>query len=117
MQTFCRHFLWHSLMLWPEDMPERTIIFLSGNDALVPAHLVVRHLEAATKSAAIRYYPNSRHGAYLLDKNYQACVVGILRVFFRADEDNLLQPFFSHLVGFSNFVLTNLEAFIEAIAV
>ena len=35
-ETFCRRFLWHELMLWPDDMPAATVVALSHDDDLVP---------------------------------------------------------------------------------
>ena len=34
-------------MLWPADMPARSLVVLSGKDDLVPAELVVQHLKAS----------------------------------------------------------------------
>ena len=45
LQTFCRQFCWHQLMLWPTDMPELTVLMLSTCDPLVPSKLVKATLE------------------------------------------------------------------------
>ena len=84
MQTFCRHFQWHALMLWPDDMPEKTIVFVSGEDTLVPAQLVIRHMELAARHAAIRYHSSSRHGGYLYNKSFQDCVVSSITCFLQS---------------------------------
>jgi len=43
-----RNFVWHECILWPEDLttyPEGALVFLSGQDSIVPAHSVRRYLE------------------------------------------------------------------------
>lgn len=71
LQTFCRQFLWHELMLWPEDMPQRSVISCSANDDLVPSHLVGAHLKAAKSPAKFMLHPTAAHGGIFLDKGYQ----------------------------------------------
>ena len=44
LQTFCRRFQWHELMLWPEDMPPHALVCLSHNDDLVPSPMVAKHI-------------------------------------------------------------------------
>lgn len=75
MQTFCRKFCWHSLMLWPEDMPQATTVSLSANDDLVPKDLVVAQLEASPLPAKIIVHPTAGHGGYLLDQQFQEGLV------------------------------------------
>jgi len=43
-------------MLWPEDMPPRTVICMSGEDRLVPNNLILRHLRAVGSSAQASSY-------------------------------------------------------------
>ena len=71
VQTFCRKFCWHSLMLWPEDMPQATTVSLSAYDDLVPADLVKAQLEASPLPANVLVHPTAGHGGYLLDQQYQ----------------------------------------------
>ena len=75
MQTFCRKFCWHSLMLWPEDMPQATTVSLSANDDLVPKDLVVAQLEASPLPANVIVHPTAGHGGYLLDQQFQVNLV------------------------------------------
>lgn len=75
MQTFCRKFCWHSLMLWPEDMPQATTVSLSANDDLVPRDLVVAQLEASPLPAKVMVHPTAGHGGYLLDQQYQESLI------------------------------------------
>ncbi|DBA73278.1 hypothetical protein WJX77_005167 [Trebouxia sp. C0004] len=70
-ETFCRKFCWHSLMLWPEDMPKATTISLSANDDLVPNDLVVAQLEASPLPVKVIVHPTAGHGGYLLDQQFQ----------------------------------------------
>ena len=59
-ETFCRRFLWHELMLWPDDMPSRTVVALSHDDDLVPSPLVAAHLAHASPSTRVLYHPHRR---------------------------------------------------------
>jgi hypothetical protein len=70
-QTFCRKFCWHSLMLWPEDMPEATSIVMSGNDSLVPTDLAAAQLKASSSKASVILHPTAMHGGFLLDPKFQ----------------------------------------------
>ncbi|KAK9803224.1 hypothetical protein WJX73_006378 [Symbiochloris irregularis] len=42
--SFCRKFVWHKVMLWPEEMPDVCLLVLSAADDLVPSPLVQKHL-------------------------------------------------------------------------
>jgi len=44
-EAFCRRFWWHTLMLWPDELPPATILSLSHQDELVPCELVQRQLQ------------------------------------------------------------------------
>eukprot|EP00892_Ulva_mutabilis_P006768 jgi/Ulvmu1/4463/UM002_0188.1 len=44
-EAFCRRFWWHTLMLWPNELPPVTILSLSHQDELVPCELVQRQLQ------------------------------------------------------------------------
>ena len=74
-QAFCRDFSWSALMLWPEDMPSKTIICMSGEDRLVPNSLILRHLRAVDSSAQAREYPHphQRKGAGNLFPEWEQC--------------------------------------------
>lgn len=71
LQTFCRQFLWHALMLWPEDMPQKSVISVSAHDDLVPAKLVARHLQSVKSPAKVITHPTAAHGGIFLDNAYQ----------------------------------------------
>ena len=78
-QTFCRQFLWHSLMLWPEDMPAKAVLSVSANDDLVPADLVVAHLHSSKSQATLMYHPTAAHGGIFLDRAHQAQLISHIK--------------------------------------
>ena len=78
-QAFCRKFQWTDLMLWPEDMPARSLVVLSGQDDLVPSDLVAAQFRAAKHSARVMRHGGLGHGGILLDGAWQAEVLGALR--------------------------------------
>ena len=79
LQTFCRQFLWHALMLWPEEMPAKSIVSVSANDDLVPAKLVAQHLRTAKSPAVVMTHPTAAHGGIFLDNTYQNRLVASLK--------------------------------------
>lgn len=67
--TFCRHFFWHTLMLWPWELPDATVLVLSTRDALVPSELVKKQLENGLKGARahkVRVLEKELHHGYFL---------------------------------------------------
>lgn len=46
--TFCRNFYWSDYNLWPQHMPDRTLVVLSGGDVLCPSEEVKSWLEEET---------------------------------------------------------------------
>ena len=66
-EAICRHFWWHTLMLWPDELPPGTVLSLSLHDELVPSELVQKQLEdaAARAAGADRHAPpaDSQNGA------------------------------------------------------
>lgn len=77
MQTFCRKFLWHELMLWPEDMPPHALVILSDADDLVPSALVAKHISDAHTTATVMYHPTAGHGGFLVDLPWQRQMVQV----------------------------------------
>lgn len=78
-QAFCRKFQWSELMLWPQDLPRRSLIVLSGQDDLVPSQLVMAHLKLTGHPAKVMHHPKLGHGGILLSPSWQAEFVGNLR--------------------------------------
>ena len=93
-ETFCRRFLWHELMLWPDDMPSRTLVALSHDDDLVPSPLVAAHLAAHAPAADVLYHPTAGHGGMLLDFAFQRRLVAKLAWLVRCErgESGSLEP-------------------------
>ncbi|KAK9804242.1 hypothetical protein WJX72_002946 [[Myrmecia] bisecta] len=56
-EAFCRNFIWHSLMLWPDDLPVRTLLCMGARDDLVPAGLVRAQLAHAGSTAQVVNVP------------------------------------------------------------
>ena len=84
MQTFCRQFLWHELMLWPEDMPAKSLISCSAYDDLVPSKLVGAHLKATNSPAKFMLHPTAAHGGIFLDAPYQRRIINQISAFVTA---------------------------------
>ncbi len=60
LQTFCRHFCWHQIMLWPQDMPaDRTLVMVSKNDDLVPGELVKKQLQTSGPGVTVWEHPTA----------------------------------------------------------
>ena len=66
-------------MLWPQDLPRRAVVVLSGQDDLVPSHLVAAHLKTAGHPAAVMHHPDLGHGGILLAPEFMAEFVGRVR--------------------------------------
>ena len=79
VQTFCRKFLWHELMLWPCDMPAHALVVLSHNDDLVPSPLVAAQLAQQHANATVLYHPTAGHGGFLVDLPFQRQMVQVRR--------------------------------------
>jgi hypothetical protein len=80
--TFCRHFWWHTLMLWPWELPERTVLVLSTRDALVPSELVQKQLKAggAVAGGSLRVLEKDlHHGHFLFRPKWQDEIVETFR--------------------------------------
>lgn len=54
LQAFCRKFSWAELQLWPDDLPARSVVVLSGGDDLVPSELVRAQLALKQHPAKVR---------------------------------------------------------------
>lgn len=64
--TFCRRFHWAELMLWPEELPEKSVVILCGKDDLVPSEMVAAQLRESRHPAQVMYYDKLGHGGLLL---------------------------------------------------
>jgi hypothetical protein len=81
--TFCRHFFWHTLMLWPWELPEPTVLVLSSKDALVPSPLVKRQLLSGLtgrRAHAVKVLEKDlHHGYFLLHPSWQDTIIATYR--------------------------------------
>ncbi|KAL4459101.1 hypothetical protein ABPG75_013966 [Micractinium tetrahymenae] len=77
--AFCRKFQWSELMLWPQDLPRRSLVVLSGQDDLVPSELVMAHIKLTGHPAKVMHHPDLGHGGILLCPPWQALFVQNLR--------------------------------------
>ena len=66
-------------MLWPQDLPRRCLVVLSGRDDLVPSDLVMAHIKLSGHPARVLHHPDLGHGGILLAPAFQAAFVGALR--------------------------------------
>jgi hypothetical protein len=71
----CRHFWWHTLMLWPWELPDPSVLVLSGKDSLVPSELVRAQLENAPAHVHVLERPDLYHGHFLFKPAWQAVIV------------------------------------------
>lgn len=51
-ESFCRNFWWHTLMLWPNELPPVSVVCLSYDDDLVPCELVQKQLKESIQPHA-----------------------------------------------------------------
>jgi len=72
--SVCRSFFWSLLNLWPDQLPDRTLVVLSGRDELVPVAEVIRMLEEES-SAHVLYHDHHCHAEFIKDTAWQARVV------------------------------------------
>lgn len=84
MHMVCRH-LWHSVAvsrdfywaensLWPDQLPEHTLVVLAGQDTLLPGKGILSMLQQET-NAHIIYHPDYAHGAFVWNQDWQHEVV------------------------------------------
>lgn len=59
-ETFRWHFKWHELILWPQDLPQRSLVVLSEEDDLVPSPLLRSLLQPFASKASATAQGSSR---------------------------------------------------------
>jgi hypothetical protein len=72
--TFCRQFYWSDYNLWPEHLPQHTLVSLAGKDRLCPAENIKRWLADHT-NAKVMWEPDMRHAGVLTRMDYQQVVL------------------------------------------
>lgn len=84
--TFCRHFWWHTLMLWPWELPDPSVLVLSGKDELVPSELVRRQLDGAPDHIHVLSHEDLHHGHFLFRPKWQDVIVAKFKAAVEAKE-------------------------------
>ncbi len=71
-------------MLWPQDVPAKTCLYVGMRDELLPAELIVEHFKAENSSATVVLHPTASHGNYLLDSKQRKEIVEQIQTFLVA---------------------------------
>ncbi|KAG2501920.1 hypothetical protein HYH03_000418 [Edaphochlamys debaryana] len=69
-----RRFYWSLLNLWPDQLPDHTMVALSAQDELVPVPEVLTMLKAHP-STRLLLHPRHRHADFIMDLPWQAKMV------------------------------------------
>ncbi|KAK9862700.1 hypothetical protein WJX84_006358 [Apatococcus fuscideae] len=78
-ETFCRRFIWHAVMLWPQELPASSLVVMSAKDNLVPWRIAQQQLVQARHPAQILVHPDMAHGGFLLNHAWQQQILDTLR--------------------------------------
>ena len=62
-------------MLWPDELPDPSVLVLSGKDDLVPSLLVSQMLASAPEHVKVLYHPGLYHGHFLFNRTWQDTIV------------------------------------------
>lgn len=76
--SVCRNFFWSVLCLWPDQLPDRTLVVLSEGDELVPVRETLNMLRHEAPHALVLHHPNHRHADFIADLPWQDAVVSSL---------------------------------------
>jgi len=68
-QALCRVFNWHTLLLWAHQMPEQSVVMLSGKDSIVPSPEVRSYLDS--HQVPVIYNENLKHAEFLVCPDLQ----------------------------------------------
>lgn len=80
-QTFCRKFNGMEAQIWPQDLPDETLIVLSGKDHLIPSELVKQQFSQSRTSIKVLCNELHPHGGFLFDmKSMNVVVDHVLRL-------------------------------------
>ncbi|GFR43461.1 hypothetical protein Agub_g4544 [Astrephomene gubernaculifera] len=69
-----RRFYWSLLNLWPDQLPQHTLVALSAQDELVPVQEVLTMLESRPATRVL-LHPSHRHADFIKDLPWQARMV------------------------------------------
>jgi len=73
--SVCRRFFWSQLNLWPDQLPDQTLVVLSGKDALVPVGSTIRMLSAERPDIEVLLHEDHSHADFIKDLPWQDLVV------------------------------------------
>ena len=73
--SVCRRFFWSQLNLWPDQLPDQTLVVLSGKDALVPVDSTIKMLKAERPDVEVLLHDNHSHADFIKDLPWQDLVV------------------------------------------
>lgn len=62
-------------MLWPNELPNPSVLVLSAKDDLVPCALVQKQLESAPSYVRVLTHPDLFHGHFLFQPTWQDAII------------------------------------------
>lgn len=71
----CRHFFWHTLMLWPDELPNPSVLVLSAQDDLVPSDLVCKQLANSPEHVQVLVHSKLGHGHFIFNQKWQDTII------------------------------------------
>mmetsp|Transcript_41060 Transcript_41060/g.113097 ORF Transcript_41060/g.113097 Transcript_41060/m.113097 type:complete len:639 (-) Transcript_41060:65-1981(-) len=76
--SLSRNFFWFNNLLWPEDVTMPSLVALSGEDNIVPAHSIRRYLTAYKARhnldrMELLWFPNNCHGECFVPGRLDSC--------------------------------------------
>lgn len=63
--SVCRRFYWAQLNLWPDHLPKKTLVVLSGKDELVPVEESLIMLREEAKHARVMFHEDHEHADFI----------------------------------------------------
>lgn len=74
-ETFCRRFFWSALTIWPQELPQNSLVVLSERDDLVASDVIQQLCSSANCPAKVLVRPGGLHGDVLLHPAWQRDVM------------------------------------------
>eukprot|EP01024_Parvocaulis_polyphysoides_P046699 TRINITY_DN4409_c0_g1_i18.p1 TRINITY_DN4409_c0_g1~~TRINITY_DN4409_c0_g1_i18.p1 ORF type:complete len:183 (-),score=21.06 TRINITY_DN4409_c0_g1_i18:263-811(-) len=66
-EGLCRKAWWTGVMLWPVDFPKKTVLFIGGQDDLLPVDLILKQLKQNKNKARLVFNEAYSHGEFMFD--------------------------------------------------
>lgn len=73
--SVCRRFFWSQLNLWPDQLPDQTLVVLSGKDSLVPVESTIKMLQIERPDVEVLLHHGHNHADFIKDLPWQDLVV------------------------------------------